>query len=135
MGRDTRLERAHLEYDDGSIQKVDIERAVSFSRRFMGLMGRKEVPKGYGLLFERCPSIHMMFMRVPLDVLWLAEGSAGHYPVVGLTRSLRPWRMAFGPKGAVHVVEFRAQTFTDRPSALHFPDGLRKCSHVRYAYE
>lgn len=111
---------------DGLSHRVTVEHATSFFRRFMGLMGKKSVPEGYGLMFERCPSVHMMFMRVPLDVLWLGSVSDGIYPVVGLTRSLAPWRVAFGPKGAVHAVEFRAGTFGEQPCALRFDGAPRE---------
>ena len=55
------------------------------------------------LVFERCDSIHMFFMHMPLDVLFLdTEGR-----VRGLRNGLRPWRLAICP-GAKTTIELPA---------------------------
>ena len=38
----------------------------TFWKRFMGLMGRDDVPIGNAALFRKCSSIHMFFMKIPL---------------------------------------------------------------------
>ena len=45
------------------------ELATSFWSRFWGLMGRRELPAGGGLVLQPGGGIHMWFMRMPLDVL------------------------------------------------------------------
>lgn len=68
-----------------------VELADSFWRRGKGLIGRKSLPNGYGLVIRPCGSIHMFFMSVPLDVLHLdREGR-----VVKILHGIKPWR--FGP--------------------------------------
>jgi uncharacterized membrane protein (UPF0127 family) len=57
--------------------------------RFFGLMGRRDLPPGGGLVLKPGGAIHMFFMRMPLDVLHV--GRAGR--VTHVVRGLRPWRM------------------------------------------
>ena len=45
--------------------------ASSFATRFMGLMGKKELPFGSGLHIVPCNSIHTFFMRIAIDALFL----------------------------------------------------------------
>ncbi|MDD7678533.1 MAG: DUF192 domain-containing protein, partial [Anaerovibrio sp.] len=54
-----------------------------------GLMLRSpaSLPLGTGLLIAPCNSIHMMFMRFAIDVVYLAED----YTVVKTVKNVRPW--------------------------------------------
>lgn len=64
------------------------ERASTASERMKGLLGRRDLPRGQGLLISPCNSIHMFFMRFAIDVLFLdREGK-----VVRAIPRLRPWR-------------------------------------------
>ena len=100
---------------------IMVHMAKSFRERFLGLMGVRSVPLGCGLLFEHCRSIHMMFMRVPLDVVWLsAPYSDGGRAVVAVSRALAPWRLAFAPsKDAIAALEMRAGTAPAVGTRLH----------------
>lgn len=86
---------------------TDVETADSLLAQTKGLMGRSSVPDDYALVFparrdpveaalERVPGvgrfvdtdrqgIHMLFVRTPLDVLWVADET------VVKVRTLRPW--------------------------------------------
>jgi uncharacterized membrane protein (UPF0127 family) len=58
----------------------------------MGLMGRPSLAHGAGLWLPDSNGIHMMFMRFPIDAVFLGRADAGgSRPVVGLRRALRPW--------------------------------------------
>ena len=78
---------------DGRVVAARVRRAASFRDRFVGLMGRAEIDPDEGLLFERTTSIHMFFMRTPIDCVFLAapDGEGGQR-IVGLRRRLQPWR-------------------------------------------
>lgn len=104
-----------VKLSDGEAWDIKAAEAASFAERFMGLMGKREVPSLSGLLFRRCSSIHMFFMRVPLDVLWLGEpdDKTGAYPVIAVDRGLLPWRMVTGPRGTRHTMEFAEGTFPE----------------------
>ncbi len=64
------------------------ERATSFARRFVGLMGRRDLPLGDGLHIVPCNSIHTFFMRIPIDVLFLDADDT----VLRATTAMVPWR-------------------------------------------
>jgi hypothetical protein len=77
--------------------------ADGFVSRFLGLMGRRALPEGEGMLFVPGGSIHMFFMRFALDVVWLApDGAALRVATV------RPWRVARAPRGTRFVLELTA---------------------------
>jgi uncharacterized protein len=81
-----------------------IERADSVWRRFMGLMGRRELPDGQGLWLQPCSSIHMFFMRIPLDAVFVDK--AGR--VLKIHAGIRPWRMTWFVRGAAACLELPA---------------------------
>ena len=65
-------------------------------------MLRESLPPGAGLVIDPCKSIHMFFMRFPIDVLYLDREDR----VVRIQEGLKPWRV--GPlhtKGARYVIE------------------------------
>ena len=79
------------------------ELADGFFSRFRGLLGRRGLEPGEGLLLSPSSSVHTMFMRFPIDVVFLDRG----LKVVGVSAAVRPWRLA-GRKGARHVLELGA---------------------------
>ncbi len=69
-----------------------LEVAAGLWDKFRGLMGRPELPSGHGLWLPDSNGIHMMFMRFPIDAVFVGRpGSDGSRPVVALRRALRPW--------------------------------------------
>jgi uncharacterized membrane protein (UPF0127 family) len=89
---------------DGSPLGGRIEVAATFLRRFMGLMFRRSLPEGAGLLLMPCGSIHMCFMRMPLDVVYLDA----RFRVLDVQDGLKPWRLGKYVKGAKAVLELPA---------------------------
>jgi len=68
-----------------------------------GLLGRKELPSGEGILLKPSGSVHTFFMRFPIDVVFLDR----ELRVVAIAPDVPPWRMR-GARGAKAVVELRA---------------------------
>jgi len=56
--------------------------------RMKGLLGRRSLPAGEGLLIRPAPSIHTFFMRFPIDAVFLSR--AGE--VMKISADVRPWR-------------------------------------------
>ena len=85
--------------------------AASFWGRFRGLMGRPSLAVSEGLYLPTA-SIHMLFMRFPIDALFLAQPDAdGLSTVVALRHDLPPWRGLVLPvPRAAGVVELPAGT-------------------------
>jgi uncharacterized protein len=67
------------------------ELADNYWTRFMGLMGRRDLLQGSGLVLKPGGGIHMWFMRIPLDVIHVDN----HDRVTHVLRGIKPWR--FGP--------------------------------------
>ncbi len=80
------------------------EVAESFFDRFMGLQGRADLPAGAGLVLAPTSSIHMFFMRFPIDAVFV--DSAWRVTKVG--RRLRPWSVGPIAPGALCCVELPA---------------------------
>ena len=62
--------------------------------RFMGLMGRASLPEGDGLWLPGANGIHMMFMRFPIDAVFLGRpnpGGGGARTVLSMHPGLRAW--------------------------------------------
>jgi uncharacterized protein len=71
--------------------------------RMKGLLGRRSLASGEGLLLRPASSVHTFFMRFPIDFVFLDPEGA----VVGIASELRPWRAA-GRRGARAVLELPA---------------------------
>jgi uncharacterized membrane protein (UPF0127 family) len=95
--------------DTGRVVVEDLELASSSWSRFVGLMGRPSLERGRGLWIEPCNSIHMFFMRFPIDVLFLDRQRR----VKKVMLELKPWRVSPIVFGARTVVELPAGTLSD----------------------
>ena len=71
--------------------------------RMRGLLGRRSLPSGEGLLLRPAPSIHTAFMRFRIDVVFLDAD----LQVLKLVARLKPWRTA-SVRGAKAVLELPA---------------------------
>jgi uncharacterized protein len=69
-------------------------------KRMRGLLGRSSLASDEGMLFRPAGSIHMFFMRFPIDALFCDRDLV----VLGVEQDLKPWHTA-GRKGAKVVVE------------------------------
>jgi uncharacterized membrane protein (UPF0127 family) len=72
--------------------------------RIVGLLATPEVLPGEGLLIERTSSIHMFFMRYPIDVVFFDKNGR----VTKLVHRLKPWRIVPWAPGARDCLELRA---------------------------
>lgn len=77
--------------------------ADGFFPRFRGLMLRKALSPGEGLLLKNCSAIHCCFMRFPIDAVYLN----GSMQVVA-TETVKPWRLGGIFPGTEHVLELGA---------------------------
>lgn len=71
--------------------------AASLWAKFIGLMGRASLAAGAALWLPESNGIHMMFMRFPIDAVFLGRSGQGQAsgpiraPVVAIHRGLRTW--------------------------------------------
>jgi uncharacterized membrane protein (UPF0127 family) len=72
----------------------ELETASSLWGKFMGLMGRPSsaLPAGAGLWLPASNGIHMMFMRFPIDAVFVSKPAGdGSREVRSVHRGLRAW--------------------------------------------
>jgi uncharacterized protein len=72
--------------------------------RFLGLQGKRLLPRGAGLVLLPCESIHMLFMRFPIDAVFATREGR----VVRVARRLRPWTIGPIVPSALYCVELPA---------------------------
>jgi uncharacterized membrane protein (UPF0127 family) len=85
----------------GSILATDAGLANGLFTRFAGLMLRKGLPAGGGLVLMPEGQIHMFFMRFPLDVIHAdAQGN-----VLRLLHGIKPWHVGPRVRKARMVIE------------------------------
>ena len=75
--------------------------ADTFFSRFKGLMGVDSLRPGSGLLIVPCNSIHMFFMKFPLDIIFLDKNNC----VVSLIEGIKPWQVSKIIRKAHSVLE------------------------------
>ena len=89
--------------DDGQILCERCVLADTLWRRMRGLLGRRELEPGEGIVLRPSWSVHTFFMRFAIDVVFV-DADQVVSKVVG---TLRPWRTATC-RGARDVIELRA---------------------------
>jgi len=77
------------------------EIADGFFTRGRGLLGRKRLLRGEGLLIKPTWSVHTWFMRFPVDVVFLDR----QLRILRVRTHVRPWRAAsrFGAHSALEL--------------------------------
>jgi hypothetical protein len=75
--------------------------AGSLRERTVGLLATVSLTAGEGLLIERTQSIHMFFMRYPIDVVFMDRD----LQVTRTVTALRPWRVVWWARGARDCLE------------------------------
>ena len=57
--------------------------------RMKGLLGRRALEPGEGIVIRPAPSIHTFFMRFPIDTVFLARNG----DVLKVAADVKPWRV------------------------------------------
>ena len=92
-----------LRREDGRIVCERCVVADRAHRRMRGLLGRRRLNPGQGMVLRPAFAIHTHFMHFPIDVVFLDSDQV----VVAIERELKPWRTA-SCRGAREVVELAA---------------------------
>ena len=81
--------------------------------RMRGLLGRRKLADGEGILLRPASSVHTWFMLFPIDVVFLDRDLS----VVRVVARVRPWRAVWW-RGASSVLELAAGECTARGVAV-----------------
>ena len=107
-GEDARVAERRGHEESGRMQRteihgIEVEIAETFFERTRGLLGRGGIEPGKGLWI--CNAIHMLFMRFPIDAVFLDK----NLNIVKVVKNIRPWRFfVWGGWRADSVIETAA---------------------------
>ena len=87
-----------------SIIAEHTEMADTAVSRMVGLLGRTSLPDGNALIITQCRSIHMLFMKFPIDAVFVDK----HNRVAGLVKNIKPFFMSPYFIKAKYVIELPA---------------------------
>jgi uncharacterized membrane protein (UPF0127 family) len=96
-------EYVRIELESGEVVCEKCLLATNPLLRLRGLLGKKELPAGEGILLRPCGSVHTMFMRFPIDVVFCD----GDLRVLSVEPEVPKWRMR-GQRGAKVAIELAA---------------------------
>ena len=64
--------------------------ADTFITRMVGLLNRSSLAEGEALVIARCQSIHMLFMKFSIDVIFVDKNNR----VIGLVQGIKPFQLS-----------------------------------------
>jgi hypothetical protein len=106
----------------GNLLAERLEDGASLWAKFMGLMGRRSLPSGDGLWLPDENGIHMLFMRFPIDVVFVSPPTGApnnRRRVLSARRAVPPWRgVVWRVGGAKGVLELPAGTIEATGTAV-----------------
>ena len=82
----------------------------TYFSRLMGLMFKKNLPSGSGIILKPCTQIHTCFMRFNIDVIFLYE----NLKVLHIIENMKPWRISPLFLKARYAIELPAGTLKGR---------------------
>jgi len=96
---------AHVVHASGHSWRVQI--ADSFLARARGLIGKSELLAEEGMLFPNASSLHMLFMRFAIDVVFVDRPDReNRCRIVALRAELAPWTgVVWGVRGVWGAIE------------------------------
>ncbi len=78
----------------------------TFFSRLIGLMFKKNLPKGTGIILKPCTQIHTCFMRFNIDVIFMDKD----FKVLHIIENMPPWKISPLFLKARYTVELPAGT-------------------------
>jgi uncharacterized membrane protein (UPF0127 family) len=84
--------------------------ATGMWARGRGLLGRKALPDGEGLVIETCRQIHMFFMAFAIDVLHVKRQSPTEGEITRVLHSIPPNHVGPWVRRSDYVIELPAGT-------------------------
>ncbi len=96
-----------VDITSGKIIGDKVQLANRFLSRLKGLMFREHLDPGEGILLYPCNSIHMFFMKTPLDILFLDENMV----VMKQINGIKPGQVSPVVKNAKYVLELGYGSF------------------------
>lgn len=83
---------------------ASIDVAETASQKVKGLLGRDGLDEGCGLLFKGAGSLHTLFMRFPIDIIYTDKQGK----VVKTAHAVRPFKLVAAPLRCDCAIELPA---------------------------
>ena len=96
-----------IEREGKRVVVESLELATTFSTRFWGLQFRKSLTSSEGLWLSPCSSLHTCWMRFAIDIHMFDK----HGGLLGIRRTVKPWRIVFCTRGTSSIMESTAGAF------------------------
>ncbi|ACB85879.1 DUF192 domain-containing protein [Natranaerobius thermophilus] len=87
----------------GQVLASEVIKADTFSKRFVGLMGKISMSSREALIIEPCNQVHTFFVFFPLDLLFIDSNNV----IIKDLRNVPPFRITPKVAKASRVVELR----------------------------
>ncbi|OGO51429.1 MAG: hypothetical protein A2148_11870 [Chloroflexi bacterium RBG_16_68_14] len=91
----------------------DARPARGFWSRLVGLLGRASLQPGEALVLDPCNSVHTVFMRFPIDVVYVDRSRQ----VLKVVPDLKPFRVSGVLRGVCAVIELPSGTIANTGTA------------------
>ena len=98
-----------LNLSKGCVLLARAQVADKLFQRLKGLLGRRELPSGSGMIIKPCQSVHTVGMSFPIDVAFVDRGGYRLLPYPGDA----PFRFSPFVRKASYVIEAPAGTFRE----------------------
>ena len=96
-----------------------VQRAGTAWAKGWGVLGRSTMPVGEGLWLPGVASVHTLFVRFPLDLLFLDA----EFRTVRLAPQTLPWQWSLYAPAACHTIELGEGTLAGRVPEAKMGDG------------
>ena len=84
------------------------------AERMKGLLGMNNLPQGEALIITHCQSIHMFFMKFPIDVIFCDNNDR----IVGLCLEIQPFHLSPIFFKASYAIELPSGTISSSQTQL-----------------
>jgi hypothetical protein len=88
----------------GTVLGQAIEVAQTAAQKVKGLLGRECLEDGQGLLFKSAGSLHTLFMRFPIDIVYADKNGK----ILKLSESVGPFKLVAAPLRCFYALELPA---------------------------
>jgi hypothetical protein len=88
----------------GTVLGQAIEVAQTAAQKVKGLLGRECLEDGQGLLFKSAGSLHTLFMRFPIDIVYADKNGK----ILKLAESVGPFKLVAAPLRCFYALELPA---------------------------
>lgn len=100
------MEKILINIDTVKPLVTSLKIADTFWTRFWGLIPKKSLPEGEGLMLSPCNSVHTLFMKFSIDIIILDR----YYCVLKVYERVKPWRFIAPCKKGSNVLELPSGT-------------------------